>query len=177
MSEDIDSFDSKLHPRRVALEDCFNEICRGLDEWGERIVFCEPARGEEDALVCAAAHALEKLHRQVSGPHIIRWLASWVRNQLLAEIFTIDDLSDSDEEFSPRRAALLAWVDEINQKVKEWDDKINLGGPSKAEEHMALWAAVHGLEELHRQFSGPDTARWFVFWVKNQLMAEIRTID
>jgi hypothetical protein len=77
----------------------------------------------------------------------------------------------------PRRAALLDRLGEINLKLKEWDDKINLGGPSKGEEHATLWAAIHALEKLHRQVRGRDITRWFVSWVKNQVMAEIYTID
>jgi hypothetical protein len=177
MRTDLDFFDSKLQPHRAALSDCFDEICRKLDEWGEAIAVCEPSKGEEHATLWAAVYALEKLHRQVSGPDITRWLASWAGNQLRAEIFTITDCSDSDDRFPPRRAALLDRLGEINLKLKEWDDKINLGGPSKGEEHATLWAAIHALEKLHRQVRGRDITRWFVSWVKNQVMAEIYTID
>jgi hypothetical protein len=136
-----------------------------------------PSKGDEHIALWAAVHALEKLHRQASGPDITRWLASWTIAQLLAEIYTATDSLDSEEEFSPRLAALRGCIVDINLKLKEWDDKINLGGPSKGEEYTALSAAVHGLEQLHRQVSGPDITRWFVLWVKNQVMAEIYTID
>jgi hypothetical protein len=70
-----------------------------------------------------------------------------------------------DELFAgPRRAAL--W--EMYRELEEWDDKINLGGPS------ALWTA---LEELHRHGSWPDITRSFVSWLKSELMAEICAID
>jgi hypothetical protein len=109
--------------------------------------------------------------------------------QLLAATYTITDSWDSgdsldsedsldyDEKFSPRLAALRACRADIILKLKEWDDKINLGGPCKGEEYIVLKAAVHGIEQLHRQVNGPDVTRWFVLWVKNQVMAEIYTID
>ena len=83
-----------------------------------------------------------------------------------------------DELFAgPRQAALSARVDEIHRKLEEWDDKINLGGPSKDEEHRVLWAAIHALEELHRHGSWPDITRSFALWVKSELMEEICAID
>ena len=97
MSTDINFFDSKLQPRRAALFDCVGEIFRKLDEWEEKIDLGEPSKGEEHTTLWAAVHALEKLHRQASGPDITRWLASWARDQLLAEIYTVTDSSDSDE--------------------------------------------------------------------------------
>ncbi|HZZ24327.1 MAG TPA: hypothetical protein VFE60_17850 [Roseiarcus sp.] len=164
-------------PRRAALDDCVNEICLRIEEWDEKIDLGESSKDDECRILWAAVHALEQLHRRASGPDITRWFAAWARNRLLAEIYTVTEISNSNEKFSPRCATLLAWVDEINQKLEEWDDKINLGGPSKGGEHIALRAAVHALEQLHRQASGPDITRWFVFWVKNRLMAEIHTID
>jgi hypothetical protein len=113
MSEDIDFFDSKLHPRRVALDDCVNEICLMLDEWKEKIDFGEPSKDEERGALFAAVHGLEQLHRQASGPDITRWFASWARNQLLAEIFTVTDLSASDEVLAtPRGPAGLGRRDQ-----------------------------------------------------------------
>jgi hypothetical protein len=177
MSTDTNFFDSKLQPRRAALFDCVGEIFQKLDEWEEKVDLGRPSKGAEHIALWAAVHALEKLHRQASRPDITRWLASWTIAQLLAEIYTATDSLDSDEEFSPRLAALRGCIVNINLKLKEWDDKINLGGPSKGGEYTALSAAVHGLEQLHRQVSGPDITRWFVLWVKNQVMAEIYTID
>ena len=184
-----DFFDSKLQPRRAALFDCTNEIFLKLDKWEEKIDLREPFKGEERKSLLAAVHALEKLHRQASGPDTTRWFASWANCQLLAATYTIIDSLDSDdsldsedslnsdENLSPRLMALRACCVDINLKLKEWDARINLGGPCKGEEYTVLKAAVNGLEQLHRQVSGPDVGRWFVYWVKNQVMAEIYTID
>jgi hypothetical protein len=131
MRTDLDFFDSKLQPRRAALFDCVGQIFQKLDEWEEKVDLGRPSKRDEHIALWAAVHALEKLHRQASGPDITRWFASWTIAQLLAEIYTVTDSLDSDEEFSPRLAALRGCIVNINLKLKEWDDKINLGGPQR----------------------------------------------
>jgi hypothetical protein len=177
MSTDTVFFEELLVGWRGALMDCGDEINQKIEEWDDKIDLGGQSECKEHRVLLAAVHGLEELHRPVSGPDITRWFASWVQNQLMAAMHIATGFFDSDEKFTPRRAALRACVNEIKQKIGEWDDKISLGGPSEGEEHMVLRAAVHGLEELHRPVSGPDITRWFASWVQNQLMAAMHTID
>ena len=83
------------------------------------------------------------------------------------------------KRLNPRRAALQAHIDEIDQKISDWDDEVCVPGSGEPAGHdtRALWAAIRGFEKLHRGRKGDEVTRWFAAWVRNRLIAEINTRD
>ena len=83
------------------------------------------------------------------------------------------------KRLSPRKAALQAHIDEIDQRISDWDDEVCIPGSGEpaGKDTKALWAAIRGFEKLHRGRRGDEVTRWLCSWVKNRLVAEISTVD
>ena len=68
------------------------------------------------------------------------------------------------------------------RRPPDWnDERVCAGDATKGPDTKALWAAIRGFEELHRDQSVRHNraiiTRWFVSWVKNRLIAEINTLN
>jgi hypothetical protein len=77
-----------LSPRKRILQSSADMIDIKVNEWNDK-AFCEGKAGTDHKVLWEAVRALAKLHRHTkTDAEITRWFASWVKNQLLAEINT-----------------------------------------------------------------------------------------
>ena len=78
----------KLSPRKKQLQASVDMIKIKTNKWDDA-AYCDGKSGTDHQVLWESVRALAKLHRHSkTDRNITRWFASWVSNQLLAEINT-----------------------------------------------------------------------------------------
>ena len=80
-----------LSPKKKQLQACVDAVDDKLTEWDDALNTGDRAKGLDQKTLWAALNGLMALHRDgdVKADEI-RWFASYVRNQIMAKIDTID---------------------------------------------------------------------------------------